>query len=554
LHPGKKDTNKTNLRNSLIKLVVLPSVLLTVITIISFDHSLWVSSEITHFYIELFAVILGGALAFYYLERYRVLHDNFSLFVGIGFCISVIIDLFHVITAFVLVEDVPFLKYFIPQTWFIGRLFLGAMLLIAIIKYSDKKEDIEQTSEINSPVILPDKPNDQTVSKDKRKVIVYIALLSAVAILTAFSSLFLVFPASVLDSYLLHRPYEIPPMILFCVCLFLFYKKGLYHKKDYVYKGLVVYLIIDAFTQLIMSFSAVSFDTAFNIAHVLKDSGYFVSIVALILSNVQYSANLKKKNVIISENLVYVKQSEKIKTDFINIAAHELRSPIQPILGLSELIDITLEKDIEQSDIDEMKKGIKTINRNALKLQKLSNDILDVSKIDSGTLKLNIERFDISEAILNTAKDFIETTKKKQKDLEIVCNYKTHDDKGNSAYKPLSDVPLWINGDRHRMIQVLSNLIDNAIKFTQNGTIDIIVEMKENIRELVVSISDTGQGISREVIPSLFKKFYSRSDKGTGLGLFISKSIVEAHGGKIWAENKEDNSGSTFRFSLPLDR
>lgn len=549
-----KVTSKTDLKNSLIKLVVLPSVLLTVITIISFDHSLWVSSEITHFYIELFAVILGAALSFYYLERYRVLHDNFSLFVGIGFCISVTIDLFHVITSFVLVEDIPFLKYFIPQTWFIGRLFLGAMLLIAIIKYSDKKEVIEQTPEIPSPTMLAADLDYQTASKDRLKVIVHISLLSAVAILTAFSSLFLIFPASVLDSYSLHRPYEIPPMILFCICLFLFYKKGLYQKKDYVYKGLVVYLVIDAFTQLTMSFSAASFDTAFNIAHVLKDSGYFISIVALILSNIQYTANLKKKNVIIRENLAYVQQSERIKSDFINIAAHELRSPIQPILGLSEMLENTLEQNRDQFDINEMKKGIKVINKNALKLQKLSNDILDVSKIDSGTLRLNIERFDMSETILNTAKDFIEEAKKRQKHLEIVCNYKTHGNKGNSSYKSLSDVPILINADRNRLIQVLSNLIDNAIKFTQNGTIDIILEMKEKTDELIVSISDTGQGISREVIPNLFKKFYSRSDKGTGLGLFISKSIVEAHGGKIWAENKEDNRGSIFRFSLPLNR
>jgi signal transduction histidine kinase len=500
-------------------------------------------------------VILGAALSFYYLERYRVLHDNFSLFVGIGFCISVTIDLFHVITSFVLVEDIPFLKYFIPQTWFIGRLFLGAMLLIAIIKYSDNKEEIEQTPEIPSPPKMLDADLDyQTASNDRLKVIVHISLLSAVAVLTALSSLFLVFPASVLDSYSLHRPYEIPPMILFCICLFLFYKKGLYQKKDYVYKGLVVYLVIDAFTQLTMSFSAASFDTAFNIAHVLKDSGYFISIVALILSNIQYTANLKKKNVLIGENLAYVQQSERIKSDFINIAAHELRSPIQPILGLSEMLDNALEQNRDQFDIDEMRKDIKVINKNALKLQKLSNDILDVSKIDSGTLRLNIERFDISETILNTAKDFIEEAKKRQKHLEIVCNYKVHVKKGNSTYKPLSDVSILINADRNRLIQVLSNLIDNAIKFTQNGTIDIVLEMKEKTDELIVSISDTGQGISREVIPNLFKKFYSRSDKGTGLGLFISKSIVEAHGGKIWAENKEDNRGSIFRFSLPLNR
>ena len=145
--------SQDSILSSLIKLVVLPSLLLSLFLAISLDPTLWVSSEIHHFYIELIAVILGSALSFYYILRYRVLRDRFSLFVGIGFFISVSIDLFHVIVSFALIENILFIKYFIPQTWFAGRFFLGAMLLIAILKYSSlsQREEIEQLTDIRSP-------------------------------------------------------------------------------------------------------------------------------------------------------------------------------------------------------------------------------------------------------------------------------------------------------------------------------------------------------------------------------------------------------------------
>ena len=124
---------------------------LLILTILSFDPSLWVASEIHHFYIELFAVILVSALAFYYILRARVLKDNFSLFVGIGFLISGLIDMLHVIVSITQIENIDFLKYFIPQTWFAGRFFLSAMLLIAIVKYSyasnEEDEDLVNLDE-----------------------------------------------------------------------------------------------------------------------------------------------------------------------------------------------------------------------------------------------------------------------------------------------------------------------------------------------------------------------------------------------------------------------
>ena len=543
--------SQDSLLSSLIKLVVFPCLLLTLFLAISLDPTLWVSSEIHHFYIELIAVILGSALSFYYILRYRVLRDRFSLFVGIGFFISVSIDLFHVVVSFALIENISFIKYFIPQTWFAGRFFLGAMLLIAILKYSSvsPREEIEQLSDVRAPSYTREEENEQkAVTEKKDGMIFYISILGIIAIVTALSSLFLVYPSSVLDDYSVHRPYEIPPLILFCLVLFFFYKKKLYQKKDVVYKGLALYLVIDIFTQVVMAFSAMSFDTAHNMAHVLKDVGYFVNIIALIMSSMQYSAYLKKANSLIKENLKKLQENEKLKDDFINIAAHELRTPIQPILGLSDLINHSLQNDTSEIDKSELKSDMKVIYRNAKKLQKLTNDILDVSRIDSHILNLNTSRFDFVELIKNTIEDF--TTNSEKKEENVYIDFDLRDE---TKSKEVLDQSILIEGDKTRISQVLLNLLNNARKFTEEGKITVTVLIKKDAKEVIVSISDSGKGINSEVMNHLFEKFISKSDSGTGLGLYISKNIIEAHRGKIWASNNQNGIGSTFSFSIPVE-
>jgi signal transduction histidine kinase len=537
--------------SSLIKLVILPSLLLSLIMAISLDPTIWISSEIHHFYIELIAVVLGSALSFYYILRYRVLRDRFSLFVGIGFFISVSIDMFHVIVSYALMENISFVKYFIPQTWFAGRLFLGAMLLIAILKYSSlsQREEIGQLSDFHSLSNTPEEVTEnKNITEKKDSMIFYISILGIIAIVTAVSSLFLVYPASVLDDYSVHRPYEIPPLILFCLVLFFYYQKKLYQKKDLVYKGLVLYLVIDVFTQVIMSFSAMSFDTAHNMAHVLKDVGYFVNIIALIMSSIQYSTYLKKANSLIRENLKKLQENEKLKDDFINIAAHELRTPIQPILGLSDLINRTLQNNTSEIDKSELKDDIKVIYRNAKKLQKLTNDILDVSRIDSHKLNLDVSNFDFVDLIENTIQDITINAERKAENISIDCNF--HNE---SKLNDVLEQSIVVEGDKARISQVLLNLLNNATKFTKEGKIIITVLMKKDGKEVVVSISDKGNGIDSEVMNHLFEKFITKSDSGTGLGLYISKNIVEAHGGKIWASNNLDGIGSTFSFSIPVE-
>ncbi len=542
--------SQDSILSSLIKLVVLPSLLLSLFLAISLDPTIWITSEIHHFYIELIAVILGSALSLYYILRYRVLRDRFSLFVGIGFFISVSIDLFHVIVSLALIENILFIKYFIPQTWFAGRFFLGAMLLIAILKYSSlsQKEEIEQASDIGTQSNTQEEIEKKAITENKDGIIFYISILGIIAIVTALSSLFLVYPASVLDDYSVHRPYQIPPLILFCLVLFFFYKKKLYLKKDVVYKGLVLYLVIDIFTQVVMSFSAMSFDTAHNMAHVLKDVGYFVNIIALIMSSMQYSNNLKKANSLIRENLKKLQENEKLKDDFINIAAHELRTPIQPILGLSDLINRTLQNNTSEIDKFELKNDIKVIYRNAKKLQKLTDDILDVSRIDSHVLNLNTSRFDFVDLIKNTIQDFTTNSEKKEELINIDCNFINE-----TKSKEVLDQSILVEGDKARISQVLLNLLNNARKFTKEGKVTVTVLMKKGGKEVIVSICDKGNGINPEVMNHLFEKFISRSDSGTGLGLYISKNIIEAHEGKIWGSNNQNGIGSTFTFSIPVE-
>jgi signal transduction histidine kinase len=231
--------------------------------------------------------------------------------------------------------------------------------------------------------------------------------------------------------------------------------------------------------------------------------------------------------------------TDNMQRDFINIAAHELRTPIQPILGLSQILYNKLTK-TEYSD------HLNIIVKNALKLQRLTDDILDVQKIESKTLNLNKERFELNNLVLDIVRDYRNLLKNKdgkKDDVEIEVSVRN------------KNIPVFIAADKYRLVQVITNLLSNAAKFTEKGRIRISLDQKRgvNIPEVVVSVRDTGQGIDPDILPRLFSRFASKSYQGTGLGLYISKGIVEAHGGKIWAENNADAKGATFTFRLPVD-
>jgi two-component system, OmpR family, sensor histidine kinase VicK len=219
-----------------------------------------------------------------------------------------------------------------------------------------------------------------------------------------------------------------------------------------------------------------------------------------------------------------------MQEEFINIAAHELRTPTQAILGYSELA-------MESEELKETELNmLRPIHTNAERLSKIIEDVLCITKIESQTLKLNKVKVDINEKIQDVINDIKNQIRNPDK-LQIVF--------------PEPKEPQYIEADKIRLYQVIANLLGNAIKFTREGTITFSTDVKDN-DELIVTVKDTGTGLHPDILPRLFTKFATKADAGTGLGLYISKSIVEAHGGRMWAENNSDGIGAAFSFSLPI--
>jgi signal transduction histidine kinase len=276
---------------------------------------------------------------------------------------------------------------------------------------------------------------------------------------------------------------------------------------------------------------------------------FFNSMTASIKGYMKDQHELTEKLELANEEL---NVKDKTKNEFINMAAHELRAPVQPILGMAEILrrrksdgeknnnntNTSAKEDIEYLDI---------IIRNAKRLLRLEQNILDITKIESKTLKLDKERFNLIEKITNVINDFGGELSKEKIELVFTPKSKSQPE------------PIFVNADKVRIFEVISNLLGNAIKFTaKSDKRRIIINAEKRDSEAVVHIKDTGPGIKPEVLPKLFSKFVTNSPGGTGVGLFISKSIVEAHGGKIWAENNTcvngnaNGKGATFSFSLPL--
>jgi two-component system, OmpR family, sensor histidine kinase VicK len=294
-------------------------------------------------------------------------------------------------------------------------------------------------------------------------------------------------------------------------------------------------------------------DKKFSLSVELKDDTKTTSFEAIGLATYSNSIPTVLSYASIFESLwtqteLYeqLKIHEKMQREFIDIAAHELRTPIQPILGLSQILQSKIKNiNVEDQEL------LDTIVRNAKRLHWLTENILDVTRIESNTLQLNKEQFNLYEMVLNVMADCKSQLK----------GYDNNDSIRVELVSKKEDV--FVEADKGRIGQVIYNLFNNAVKFTQEGgkggVISITLEEYENDdkdnhnnKEVILSIKDTGIGIAPEIMPRLFTKFATKSEKGTGLGLFISKSIVEAHGGKIWGQNNPDGKGATFSFTLPI--
>jgi two-component system sensor histidine kinase VicK len=236
-----------------------------------------------------------------------------------------------------------------------------------------------------------------------------------------------------------------------------------------------------------------------------------------------------------------LKAQDKMHREFINIASHEMKTPAQAILGTSGLLKYYPERRDELVEI---------LQRNAKRLQTLISNILDVTRIESQTLILSKERFDICNLVSSVLEDYKDRAK--DRNIQLINKNKNNNN------------PIFVEADRDRIVQVLSNLLSNAIKFTNQGEISInlfekIQNNEDKKKEVLVSVTDTGSGISNEIFGRLFSKFASKSYQGAGLGLFICKSIIQAHGGRIWAQNNNNingeeaksSGGATITFSLP---
>jgi signal transduction histidine kinase len=237
-----------------------------------------------------------------------------------------------------------------------------------------------------------------------------------------------------------------------------------------------------------------------------------------------------------AEKLAIIDQGQK---EFIDIAAHEFRTPIQSVLGYSEFIRSSLVNFDDYFD---------NLFKNAKRLEKITNDILDVSKIDSQNFELSKTYFDLNDTI-----------------KKIVGNHEKEalDKKVKIIFEPKKQEIKTISADESKIQQVIDNLLSNALDFTKDGTIIIKVydlsirsddkDNSETQESIAIDVKDTGSGINEEIMSRLFEKFSRRSDSGAGLGLYITKKIVDMHGGKIWAQNNRGSKGATFTFTLPLN-
>jgi signal transduction histidine kinase len=309
-----------------------------------------------------------------------------------------------------------------------------------------------------------------------------------------------------------------------------------------------------------------------------------ILIVFLLLWNSSLGKEVKKRtrelqesNRLLGVTNEQLTERDRMQNEFINIAAHEMRTPIQPVLGLSEIIlekllkvakqlqkeegeDAIVYKQQQLQDssrlptrpnsifrssislsVEKIIPMIEIISRNAKRLEKLTNNLLDVTRMEnSKSLELSKEMFPIDSVIRDCIIDASQHIGKKNIKFSYV-----------PANKDQQQITT-IKADRTRIAQVLMNLLDNSINSSQEGVISVATTIDHNANTITLSVKDAGSGISPDITPRLFSKFATASEKGTGLGLYISKKIVEAHGGKIWAENNKDGEGATFTFTIPM--
>jgi two-component system sensor histidine kinase VicK len=313
----------------------------------------------------------------------------------------------------------------------------------------------------------------------------------------------------------------------------------------YIEPGLQTYVtivVVDRKSSLVVELK----DDTKKSSYEAMGLGTFSNRKATVLSYVSIFESLWKQSELyekLSDLCEQLKIRDKIQTEFINIAAHELRTPIQPIMGLAEILRSKKDEIANSNMYDEY---LSIIIRNARRLKDLTDNILDIARIESQSINLNKQVVDIDTVILDAVQDVT----KDQSDVIQDVKLRYH----NITRKQdvVDEEIILVYVDRGRIIQVISNLISNAFNFTKKGVVTIAKEKRIEDGSVIVSVKDTGSGIDPEIFPRLFTKFTTGSEKGTGLGLCICERIIEAHGGKIWGENKMTRGLPFHLACLPL--
>ncbi len=317
-------------------------------------------------------------------------------------------------------------------------------------------------------------------------------------------------------------------------------------------------------TNFLTLYVAAPHNLAGDVASAIGEQKYFSILIIIIIGSVASviayiiltwnrrlhaivntrTRELDKANKELTSAYEQLKIHNKTQKEFIDIAAHELRTPLQPIIGIMTIIRSKVTNSEQQKLFD-------IVIRNAKRLQRLAEDVLDVTRIEGHTLDIKKEVFSINDTITSILQEYRSQIRRN--------NNEKYNQFPEISFQP-EKAGVYVQADKGRITQVISNLIDNAIKFApqQNGKLDIVVARSDSDNSeipngnVIVSVKDNGTGIDPEIMPKLFSKFVTKSFSGTGLGLYVSKNIIEAHGGKIWAENNNDGNGATFYFSLPI--
>ena len=545
----KRVTEKTPIEGneglkSIIKFTIIPLIPLVFIATISANPELWVIDGQDHFYFEMVSVILSFIVAYYCIMRGYAFNDKFSLFVGLGFHAGGMIDLLHGVFGLLNISDPTFLGYFVPQTWVASRIVTAGVLMYAFLKY--KNFSLKQET-----------------GSLRKHIMVYTAGLASLAAIITSISLFQPFPFITID-FIIKRPYEIIGAVFFSIALIYFYKNKLHLKKDNFYKGILIALLIDIFVNVIISYSTFVFDTAFSVAHLLKNVSFFVLIMALASGVIQQyknkneaeqslkeltnslnqkveerTAQLEEANIQLKDNVKELQKVDKLKQEFMSMMTHELKTPLTPILGWCQ----TLKRKHIMGDLSaKQEEAIDTIFNNARNLKKLIIDILDAQKLELHKMTFTKTEFKAEKVLRELESDFQYLVEQRGTKLNVK-----------------SETNASVYSDYRRISQILGNLVNNAFAFVpeKNGVIDVRAYASHD--SVVFSVKDNGKGISKENQKQLFRKFYqadttpTRKHGGTGLGLSICKGLVENLNGKIWVES-DVGQGTVFYFSIPLSK